>query len=532
MSSEERFLDVLVQLVARAGGGHLFGVLGDANMFFVDAYKRTGGRYLAAAEEKAAVLMATGFARRSGRPGLATVTHGPGLANTMAALIDASRDKSPVLVIAGETPRGDSDHLQWLPQRALVESIGVTYIAVDNAEDLLVRFADAERLLVENCGPVVLGVPSDHMFQTLDKRPLPPPTAPVRELASDIDPDNLDAALGVLATSRRGVLLAGRGAAEPATRAALLRLADAADLDLATTLLAKDLFAGHPRNIGVFGTFATTVAIERIASADCVIAFGASLNRWTTADGSLLQNSRVIVVNDDVSWSSPWTNSAVTVSADAGAVANLMASRLSEAGVRERGSRRSGITSTPAGETPIDIYTRALDAALPGARTVVCDGGRFMVRSLHGIRASSPRGLVHTLGFGSIGLGLGNAVGAAVAAPDQPTVLLVGDGGLMLAGWSELHTIVRERLDVTIAVFNDSAYGAEHQHFVGQGLDPAVTEFDWPAFAEVAAGFGWATDTLTSPDDVHRLEPLLRRRDRPTLLDFRLDPHQVPSSNS
>ncbi|WP_183407790.1 thiamine pyrophosphate-binding protein [Nocardioides marmoriginsengisoli] len=528
MSGPVRLLDQLVGLVAELGNRHLFGVLGDANMFFVDEYRRTGGRYVAAAEEKAAVLMATGYARRGGRPGVVTVTHGPGLANTVAALVDAERDKSPVLVVAGETPPEDPDHLQWLPQRELVEAIGVTYLRVDAPGELAARFAEAVAELTARRGPVVLGIPSTFMFEEVVPEADRPPAA--HRPAGRVDEDALDAALGILATSRRGILLAGRGATGPGMREVLLQLAEAADLDVATTLLAKDFFAEHPRDLGVFGTFSTASATERIARADCIVALGASLNRWTTADATLLSGARLIAVDDVVDPAAgAWARPDVVLRADAGDVAALLTQGLRQLGPREPRVRPAADLAPPS-PAPIDVYVGALDEALPRDRTVVCDGGRFMVRALHGMRVADPRALVHTLGFGSIGLGLGNAVGAAVAAPEQPTVLLVGDGGLMLAGWSELHTIVRERLDVTIAVFNDAAYGAEHQHFVGRGLDPSVTEFDWPSFAEVASGFGWATATLESPADAERIGPLLRQRDRPTLLDLRLDPLQVPTT--
>ena len=109
----------------------------------------------------------------------------------------------------------------------------------------------------------------------------------------------MDEAVGIVASAKRPIVLAGQGAASTDARAALLRLASRTGAPVATTLRARDLFHGEPYNLGIFGTLSDETALDIITQSDVVIAFGASLNNWTTAEGSILQNKKVVHVDTD-----------------------------------------------------------------------------------------------------------------------------------------------------------------------------------------------------------------------------------------
>ncbi len=140
----------------------------------------------------------------------------------------------------------------------------------------------------------------------------------------------------------------------------------------------------------------------------------------------------------------------------------------------------------------------------------------------------NPQSFVPTVNFGAIGLGLQEAIGAGVAAPDRPVVLFSGDGGFMMGGINEFNTAVRLGLDLIVIVANDSAYGAEHIQFIDRKMDPSLTEFHWPSFAETAIALGGEGVVVRSKDELETALSALETRKGPFLIELRLDPHDVP----
>ena len=132
-----------------------------------------------------------------------------------------------------------------------------------------------------------------------------------------------------------------------------------------------------------------------------------------------------------------------------------------------------------------------------------------------------PDGFTFGIHFGSIGLGLGLGIGAAVARPDRTSVVVVGDGGLMMS-LAELDTISRYQLPVVVAVMNDAAYGAELFALKAHKRSPGLAYFDRPEFARLMDGFGGRGATVCTVDDLLALEPELRKPSGPMLLDIKL----------
>jgi len=143
--------------------------------------------------------------------------------------------------------------------------------------------------------------------------------------------------------------------------------------------------------------------------------------------------------------------------------------------------------------------------------------------SIHG-----PKSFLATVNFGSIGLGLQEAIGAALAAPDRPVVFFTGDGGFMMGGVNEFNTAVRLKQDLIVILCNDSAYGAEHIQFLDRKMDPGLSMFDWPSFAEVATALGGKGLVVASAEDLDAALLAIETRDRPLLIELKLDPDDVP----
>jgi len=146
------------------------------------------------------------------------------------------------------------------------------------------------------------------------------------------------------------------------------------------------------------------------------------------------------------------------------------------------------------------------------------------------VQVRNPRDYVDTIGFASIGLGLATAVGAAKAANGRPTLLVTGDGGFMLGGVSELATVMREKLDLTIVVCNDGGYGAEYIQYVARDMDPSLSLQHWPDLASIARGFGLEASTVTSTEELQAAMQAITggSRERPRLIDIRIDPACMP----
>src|SRR4029077_6478785 len=200
----------------------VFGVLGDGNLFLMDSYRQYGGgRYLSMANEGGAVLAANGYANAPGRLGVATVTHGPGLTNTVTALVESVRSRAAMLLIAADTPPSHPDHIQGINQQQVVSSSGAIFEEVYSVRTFIDDLGRAARTAMQLQRPVVLNVPAEFQWADVDF-PLVPPDLSVAHQAIAASPEVVGRAVGVIYASRRPILLVGRGAGRPATRAALL----------------------------------------------------------------------------------------------------------------------------------------------------------------------------------------------------------------------------------------------------------------------------------------------------------------------
>jgi acetolactate synthase-1/2/3 large subunit len=528
------------QSIARAVADHgittMFGLMGDANLFMVDSFVRdTGGRFVPAAHEGSSVLMALAYTHVSGKVGVATVTHGPALTNCTTALTEGVRSHSPIVVLAGDTPVDNPRHLQSIDQRELVKATGAGFEQLRTIQTITKDVARAfYRAQVER-RPIVLNMPADFMWQQVphETHVLDVFTAPGGVAEGGI----LDEAIGMIASARRPLILAGGGAVD--AKDSLVRLADRLEAPLATTLKAKGLFNDHPYNMDIFGTLSTPAAYDIIAKSDCIVCFGSALHNFTTDQGKLMRDKRVIQIDVEPSAIGGSLHPDAALLADAGLTADTILWWLNEAEIAPSGFTREldgvaltehpvGSTSTAEGCINFVQALERLEKVFPGNRILVTDGGRFMTEVWCRISVPDPRSNVVTANFGAIGQGLQEAIGACLAAPDRPVALFTGDGGFMMGGINEFNTAVRMGLNLTVIVANDSAYGAEHIQFLDRKMDPGLSMFEWPSFAATATALGGVGIEVTSMDE---LEAALERLDGvkvPALIELKLDPNDVP----
>jgi thiamine pyrophosphate-dependent acetolactate synthase large subunit-like protein len=528
------------ELVGRAlaayGTKKVFGVLGDGNMLFAASFEQLGIAYVAARREDGAITMADGYARTTGQRAVASVSYGPALTNGLTALTEAVRARSPLVVITGEVARSDTSNVQRLDQRELVQAVGARYVSVGDASQIPALLGHACAEVEVDRVPIVVAVPFDVQLQevgfptTLSLPESVKPARPHPDIAV------IEEAAAILVKSRRVLVLAGGGAIDGPAEAALARLADRAGALLCTTLRARGLFHAHPFCIGVAGGYTTSFTRRLFKEADCVLSFGASLNRFTTQNGSLFPNAIVVRCDVDEGAFSTARNSDVLIRGDAQltaeAIADALGSDAPPASFRTS-LQASAIADHRHGEPfqdmsgPRGVDLRSaltiLDAELPDERIVVVDTGHFTSDVCSYVSVSRPRDFVFSVNFGSVGLALGNAIGAAIGSPGLPVVAFVGDGGLMMSVL-ELDTAVRAHVPLMVVVCNDGGFGAEIHKYRMRGLPWEVATYENPDFAEVARSLGAEGHSVLTLDDLRGIDLDMATRDKPILLDIHVDP--------
>ncbi|GAA1746394.1 thiamine pyrophosphate-binding protein [Aeromicrobium alkaliterrae] len=529
------------QAIARAladeGVDTVFGLMGDANLFLSDSYARGHGRFIAVAHEAGAVLAASGYSRASGRVGVATVTHGPAVTNIVTPLVEAVRSRTPIVVVAGDTPFTDRDGLQNIDQRSVTGPSGAGFEQLRSAATLTTDVHRAFRRARTERRPIILNVPIDLQWQEVDYVP----AARLDVVAQPGRPgeEALDAALGVIASARRPVVLAGVGVRRSGARDAVLALARRIGAPVATTLKARGLYADEPENLGIFGTLSDERTTGVLDQADCVVVLGAALTKWTTAEGALLDGRRVVHVDSDATALNEHVAVDVPVVGDAATLAEEIVRMLDEAEIEPTGFADRlppvaevvpGPVLTSTGTLQLHHVLRRLDAELPDPRHITLDCGRYFFHAAPLVDTGRDGYYLHTVEFGSIGLGMGTAIGVAAVDPGSASVLICGDGGFMLGGLTEFNTAVRHELDVVVVILNDGAYGAEHIQFVDRGMDPSMSEFSWPELADVATALGGTGFAVHTDADLTAALVGIEERTGPVLVNIHLDPNGITSA--
>ena len=337
----------------------------------------------------------------------------------------------------------------------------------------------------------------------------------------------------LLAGAERPVLVGGRGAVLAGAGPVLRALAERTGALLATSAVANGLFRDDPFDLGIAGGFASPLAARLLAESDAIVSFGAALNPWTTRHGTLVAaGAHVAQVDLDATALGAHLPIRCGVVGDAAATATALLETVPERPGRrspglaaELGRRRWRDEPFAASTAALDPRTLsiALDELLPGERTVVVDSGHFMGWPSMYLRVPDAHGFVFPQAFQCVGLGLGNAIGAALARPDRLTVAALGDGGLLMA-LPELETLGRLGLPMLVVVYDDAAYGAEVHHFRPQGTAVDLAQFPPTDFAALAEAAGCQGLTVRGLDDLGGLRDWLGSRARPLVIDAKIDP--------
>jgi thiamine pyrophosphate-dependent acetolactate synthase large subunit-like protein len=508
------------QVLADEGVRVAFGVVGNGNFLAVAGLMAAGARYVAARHEGGAIAMADAYYRATGDVAVCTTTYGPGLTNAATGLAEAVKHRSGVLLLSGDQPTSGPRPID-IDQGAFAAALGARTVRV--TDPATVRGTVARALELARAGPrlVVLSLPADLLGADVPDQPGQPACSGVARTSagSGLRPVpaacQVDAALDVLASARRPLLLAGLGAYRSGAAQPIAALADRLGALLTTTVMVDGLYRDSAWCLGICGGFASPRAARIMGDADAIVAFGASLNDFTLHGGMLL-DPEAMLVQVDLDAAPTVSRVDLCVTGDAAQIAGILLD-----GVRTRGLVASSWRDETAAEIglagwehePYDdastvsrIDPRSLSLALAGLlpvkRTLVMDGGHFVGWPAMYWPSADPSALVFTgAAFQTIGLGFAGAVGAAVGRTDRTTVVALGDGGALM-GLPELETLIRVSRSALVVIFNDAAYGAEVHMYRPLVTDTSPATFGDTDFAAVARSFGARSATVRTVADL------------------------------
>lgn len=544
--NDKQVLEVLAHAFAEEGTQVHFTLMGDANMYWADCMARQFGvKNIHVMHEHAAVSMADGYARSTGKVGVASVTCGPGLTQTATALTAAARGGIPLVLFAGDTPMTAAFHLQALDPGPFVATTGAHYVPVRHVDRMLENVREAFYVARHERRPAVLTVPMDlqkqkfpHIVQyrsSLDLLPTAQRPAP--------DPELIERAVDMIETAEKPIILGGRGAALSGAGQVLADIADQCGAMLGTSLLGKGLFDGHPYSLGTAGAFATDPARELWAESDLVIGVGAALGHYTTEAGYLYPEAKVIQIDTRPRGLYQGLRIAdLYIQADALAASSALLSRLRERKVSGTGMRNAELVSKleaalarpdpkPMPIAPGTVDPREavleLDRVIPKDWDILVGSAHFFSIALTHLRDRAPERYHVINDFGACGSGLCATIGAATARGDGKVVLFDGDGSMKMQ-IQELDTAARHKVKFLACVLNDGSYASEAHKFRAFNMDPGEAMHGRCDFRAISRAFGLRGESVTALGGFQSLFDAYEKADSAEIWDIHID-EQLPS---
>ncbi len=530
---------LLVSGLSDAGVPLVFGLPGVHNLAAWKALAESDIRLVGVRHEQTAVYAADGYARASGRPGVAITTTGPGAANTLGACGEAWASGSPVVVVATDIP--STIRRPGVYRGALHEATDQLAMFVPVTKDAL-RVSDAGELgdamrwaldtaLAPPSRPVYVEVPTDLLAASAEA--LPDSREPA-ELPFPSD-DELARAASILGAASRPLVWAGGGALRADAGEAVGNLASRLAAPVVTTYMARGLLGvDHPCAVGLPPHLPEVGALWD--SADAVLAIGTDFDGMMTQNWAMPAPRHLVTINVDPADAAKSYEPELMLTGDALGVSETLASRLPQRdGVDELARRlesvRAAARSALAAEHPDEMqFLDAFANTVPAEAVVVADMciAGYWLAAMHPV--SGPRKLAYPMGWGTLGYGFPLAIGSALA-DRGPVVCVCGDGGFLYA-CGELATVAQERVPMTVVIVDDGGYGMLRFDQRHHGDPTFGVDLVTPDFAAMARSFGVEADTVEGLGDEFS-EALGRQLsiDAPTVLVARaaLDPPPTTS---
>jgi acetolactate synthase I/II/III large subunit len=532
--------EIIWDCLAREGVTTAFGYPGGAILPTYDAiWKYPQIHHVLVRHEQGAAHAADGFARASGKVGVAIATSGPGATNLVTGIATAMLDSSPIVCITGQVGSKllGSDAFQE------VDITGVT-LPITKHNSVVTRTEDITRAIREaffiaksgRPGPVLVDITKDAQQNSCEydwerSAPQLPGYRPPMNLA----PADVDKALHMLNSAKRPVILAGQGIAMAGAAQVVRQFAEKANIPVAMTLLGIGSFpALHPLNLGMMGMHGEAWVNHAIQEADLLIALGMRFDDRVTGNlKNYAPNAKKIHIEIDRAE----INKNVKVDiALVGDLKDVIEELLPQTEKGDRSEWLAHITELKGDSAVRDIQNLPDSGKLyaahvindlwretKGDAVVVSDVGQHQMWEAQYYHHNEPRSLITSGGLGTMGFALPASIGAKFARPDAEVWVVCGDGGFQMTQ-CELGTLMQEGLDIKIALINNGYLGMvrQWQEFFYDKRYHA-TPLRNPDFCKLADAHGIRGVTVTERKGVIDAVREARKHKGPMLINFRVE---------
>lgn len=541
----------LLESLEHEGVEVIFGVPGGAILPAYDPLLDSSIRHVLARHEQGAGHMAEGYAMATGGVGVAMATSGPGATNLITPLQNAKMDSTPLVAITGQvgTAAIGSDAFQEAYTTGLAMHCTKHSYLVTDADEIPDIIHEAFHIArTGRPGPVLVDLPKDILNQpTRWSTPTLAGLPGYKPPSTEGHPKQIKAAVALIESSERPVLYVGGGVVLAGASAELLAFAEAADVPVVTTLMARGAFPDdHPLALGMPGMHGTYTATTAIQKCDVLIAVGARFDDRVTGDAdAFAPHAKVIHVDVDPAEIGKVRNPEIPIVGDARKVLAAFLERLAD--VRADGpspTRGEWLAqlSTWQEEKPLaydqdengpiktQFFIERLHALTGGDAVVAAGVGQHQMWASQFWGFSRPENWINSGGLGTMGFAVPAAIGAKTARPDDTVFALDGDGCFQMT-FQELITAATENIPIKTIVFNNGGYGMVKQwqklFYNGRisASDLGTSIPDYPKLAEALGCVGFQIDHPAEVDSA--IDKVMAVEDQPVVLEVVCDPDEM-----
>ncbi|MFN3598265.1 MAG: biosynthetic-type acetolactate synthase large subunit [Aquificaceae bacterium] len=556
--------DIVIEALKEEGVEIVFGIPGGAIMEVYDALYRDGGiKHILARHEQGAGHMAEGYAKATGKVGVAIATSGPGATNLVTAIADAYMDSVPVVFITGQVPT----HLIGNDAFQEVDIVGITRpitkhsFLVKRIEDLPLIIRQAFYIAkTGRPGPVLIDIPKDITQKLSDVKI--PSLEEVKESLPGYKPhlegnlQQIRKAIRLMVEAKRPVLYLGGGAVQAEAQKELVELAELMKMPVTTTNMGKGSFPeDHPLALHMLGMHGTYYANMAVYNCDLLIAVGARFDdRVTGKIEEFAPQAKIIHIDIDPASISKNIVVDVPIVGDVKIVLRRLLEELRRETVKmlypkerqewieqiEKWKKRYPLTYSRSDKVIKPQYViEQIYQATKGEAIITTGVGQHQMWAAMFYKYSLPRQFINSGGLGTMGFGLPAGIGAKIGRPEREVFVIDGDGSFMMT-MQEIITAVQYKVPVKVAIINNSYLGMVRQ-WQELFYDRRYAEVDLsvqPDFVKLAEACGATGFRAEKPSDVREIiEEALRIQDKPVIMDFHVDKEEnvfpmVPAGKS
>jgi len=509
--------DKLIQCLEREGVEYIFGLSGGAAMPIFDALVESKIKLVLVRHEQGATHMADGYARATGRPGIALVTSGPGATNTVTGLMTAHMDSAPIIVLCGQqiTPMLGKDAFQEADVTGITYAVVKHSYLVKDASDIPRVTREAFHLATSGRpGPILIDLPKDItqgpcQAPFVDEIDLPGYTIPARGR-----PELIAAAAEKLQASKRPVLYIGNGAVISGAGKAVVSLAEKLRAPMVNTLLGKGAVdETHPLHLGMLGMHGTAYANKAVVDCDLIMAIGA---RWDDRITGKLDEFCIdavkIHIDIDPAEFNKMIRPDIAIEGDARLVVEDLLPLVEAADTEEwlarcaRWRRQYPLKYPRQGGLRAQRVLDVLQEVTGGQAIITTDVGQHQMWAAQFLKTKLNRHWITSGGAGTMGFGFPAAIGAQFARPKEKVWAVVGDGGFQMT-LSELATAAVHKLPVKCLIINNNFLGMVRQWqemFFENRLSGVKLEGN-PDFVKLAQAYGVKAWRIKRSADIQRI---------------------------